>query len=53
MLDHLRLGSTSQDTAVEAAVAFLRTHRTSTRDWLALPTPPLDLAWVPDKWWSW
>jgi len=52
LLDHLRLSSTSQDTAVEAAVAFLRTHRTSTRDWLALPTPPLDLAWIPDKWWK-
>ena len=52
LLEHLRLTSTSQDTAVEAAVAFLRTHRASTRDWLELPTPPLDLAWVPDKWWK-
>ena len=51
LLDHLRLTSTSQDTAVEETLAFLRTHRTSTRDWLELPTPPLDLAWVPDKWW--
>jgi TnpA family transposase len=52
LLDHLRLTSTSQDTAVAETWAFLRTHRTSTRDWLELPTPPLDLVWVPDKWWK-
>lgn len=52
LLDHLHLHSTSQDTAVEAALAFLRLHRTSTRDWLELPIPPLDLSWVPDKWWK-
>jgi TnpA family transposase len=51
LLDHLPLVSTSQDTTVEDAIAFLRAHRTSKRDWLDLPTPPLDFSWVSDKWW--
>ena len=51
LLDHLPLVSTSQDTTVEDAVAFLRAHRTSKRDWLDLPTPPLDLSWISEKWW--
>jgi hypothetical protein len=37
---------------VEDALAWLRTHRTSKRDWLGLRTTPLDLSWVPDKWWK-
>jgi TnpA family transposase len=52
LLDQLRLVSTSQDTAIEEALTFLRRHRTEKRDWLDLPTPPLDLTWVPDKWWK-
>jgi len=51
LLDHLPLVSTSQDTTIEDAVAFLRAHRASKRDWLDLPTPPLDLSWVSEKWW--
>jgi hypothetical protein len=36
LLDQVHLRSTSQDTTVEEALAFLRTHRTSKRDWLDL-----------------
>jgi hypothetical protein len=44
---------TSQDTAVEDALGFLRSHWTSRRDWLDPdPHKPLDLSWVPDKWWK-
>jgi hypothetical protein len=50
-LDHVHLRSTSQDTTVEEALAFLRTHRTSKRDWLDLSATSLDLSWIPDKWW--
>jgi len=52
LLDHLPLRSTSQETTVEDALAVLRTHRTTKRDWLDLSTTPLDLSWVPDKWWK-
>ncbi len=51
-LDQVPLRSTSQETTVEDALAWLRTHRTSKRDWLDLRTAPLDLSWVPDKWWK-
>ena len=44
---------TSQDTAVEQALEFLRAHETSKREWLPFDSAhPLDLSWVPDKWWS-
>ena len=53
LLDEIRLATTSQDTAVEDALGFLRSHWTSRRDWLDLdPHKPLDLSWVPDKWWK-
>src|SRR6266850_4434364 len=52
LLDHVQLRSTSQDTTVEEALAFLRQHRTSKRDWVDLSPTPLDLSWVPDKWWK-
>jgi hypothetical protein len=52
LLDQVPLRSTSQETTVEDALAWLRTHRTSKRDWLDLRTAPLDLSWVPDKWWK-
>jgi hypothetical protein len=51
LLDQLPLRSTSQDTTVEDALAVLRTHRTTKRDWLDLSTTPFDLSWVSDKWW--
>lgn len=37
---------------MEDALTWLRTHRTSKRDWLDLRSTPLDLSWVPDKWWK-
>ena len=53
LLDEIRLATTSRDTAVEDALAFLRSNWTSRRDWLDLdPHKPLDLSWVPDKWWK-
>lgn len=52
LLEQVHLCSTSQDTTVEEALAFLRTHRTAKRDWLDLSTTSLDLSWVPDKWWQ-
>lgn len=64
-LDRVRLISTSRDTSLTAALDFLRTHRTSRAEWVstlqfigvnengAAPQPsPLDLSWVPDKWWK-
>ena len=50
LLDQVHLRSTSQDTTVEEALAFLRIHRTAKRDWLDLSMTSLDLSWVPDKW---
>jgi hypothetical protein len=35
---------------VEEALAVLRTHRTTKRDWLDLSPTPLDLSWVSDQW---
>src|SRR5262249_31800666 len=53
LLAEIRLATTSQDTAVEEALGFLRWHWTSRRDWLDLDRhKPLDLSWVPDKWWK-
>jgi TnpA family transposase len=52
LLDQVHLRSTSQDTTVEDALAFLRTHRTSKRDWLDLSATSLDLSWIADKWWK-
>ena len=53
LLAEIRLATTSQDTAVEEALGFLRSHWTSRRDWLDLDRhEPLDLSWVPDKWWK-
>ena len=53
LLAEIRLATTSQDTAVEEALGFLRSHWTSRRDWLDLDRhKPLDLSWVPDKWWK-
>jgi hypothetical protein len=53
LLGEIRLATTSQDTAVEDALGFLRSHWTSRRDWLDLdPHKPLDLSWVSEKWWK-
>jgi len=74
-LDQVRLVSTSQDTSLETALDFLRTHRYSKANRIsALHTSsvvesesgngttydshnashpqPLDLSWIPDKWWK-
>jgi TnpA family transposase len=67
LLAILPLRSSSQDTALEEAIAFLRAHEGSRRDRLATDTPaddghgqgpgsagsapPLDLSWVSDEWW--
>lgn len=64
LLDHVELVSTSHDTSLTGALAFLREHRTSKGDWLKLPPPvekkpddelstsSLALSWVTDKWWK-
>ena len=53
LLSEIRLATTSQDIAVEEALGFLRSHWTSRRDWRDLDRhKPLDLSWVPDKWWK-
>jgi TnpA family transposase len=49
-LDRVSLHSSSQDTAVEEAIAFLRAHRTTKGPWLE-DVSPLTLSWIPDKWW--
>lgn len=63
LLAALTLRSTSQDTALEAALRFLRAHAPSSGQWLrttrpertgpgpARQVPLLDLTWVPDGWW--
>ena len=53
LLDEIRLATTSRDTAVQDALAFLRSNWTSRCDWLELdPHKPLDLSWAADKWWK-
>lgn len=53
LLEEIPLAVTSRDTTVEEALRFLRAHRTGRRDWLDLdPQRPLDLSWVPEKWWK-
>ena len=53
LLDEIRLASTSRDTSIVHALAFLRSHWVSRRAWLDLdPREPLDLSWVPEKWWK-
>src|SRR5207248_7893132 len=45
LLDEIRLATTSRDTAVQDALAFLRSYWTSRRDWLELdPHNRLNLA---------
>jgi TnpA family transposase len=61
LLAILPLRSSSQDTALEGAIAFVRAHEASRRDRLDTddpdehaqrsPSPSLDLSWVPDDWW--
>ena len=54
----------TQDDALAAAIAFIRTYRGSRKTWLPLtdanasgktdaaPTPQMSLSWVPTKWWT-
>ena len=64
-LEQVKLVSTSQDTSLTAALDFLRAHRTSRAERVSTlqftganengdaPQPsPLDLSWIPDKWWK-
>jgi TnpA family transposase len=63
ILQVIQLRSTSQDTALEAAIAFLLSHQTSRRPWLDTSpiqdegtpheqrVPLLDLSWIPPAWW--
>jgi TnpA family transposase len=53
LLGEIRLASTSRDASIEEALAFLRSHWVSRREWLDLdPENPLDLSWIPEKWWK-
>ena len=51
LFDHIRVSSTSQDTAVERALQFLLAHRNSKAAWLNLDDN-LDISWIPEKWWK-
>jgi len=61
LLAILPLRSSSQDTALEGAIAFVRAHEGSRRERLDTDDPDehrpgssassLDLSWVPDEWW--
>lgn len=64
-LDRVRLISTSQDTSLTDALDFLRAHRHSKAERVstlqftgedenddAPQSSPLDLSWIPDKWWK-
>jgi TnpA family transposase len=43
--------STTQETSLEAALAFVIENETSRTEWLTLPEPSMNLDWVPDSWW--
>ena len=52
LLEHVKLISTSQNTALPKSLNFLKEHRKSKRDFLDVDAELLDLTWVPDKWWK-
>lgn len=53
LVTELPLAATSQDTAVEQALGLLREHSASKKGWIDIDSQsPLDLSWVPDKWWK-
>ena len=43
--------STTQETSLEAALAFVLENEASRTEWLTLPEPSMNLDWVPDSWW--
>ncbi len=63
LLQVITLRSSSQDKALESAIAFLKQHATSRRGWLSTiqveqagtpqekKVPLVDLSWVPPAWW--
>jgi hypothetical protein len=64
-LEVVPLHSSTQDQQLEAAIQFIRHHRTARSTWLEVPmTKPdglgtaspvataLDCAWIPSKWWK-
>ena len=55
-LEAVPLYSSTQDKTLEAAICFVKAHRKSRKPLLANLDPqtkkPMDLAWIPKKWWS-
>lgn len=63
-LEVVPLDTSTQDTTLISAIQFIRAHQGSHKIWLPLPgtqetkaleetsIPPLDLSWVPSKWWT-
>lgn len=63
-LEVVPLQSSTQDQHLEVAIRFIQQHRTSRSTWLDVPTAevneaataspaePLDLSWIPAKWWK-
>ncbi|KAI9129140.1 Tn3 family transposase [Acaryochloris sp. CCMEE 5410] len=62
LLEVVPLHSTTQDTRLMDAMAFIQAHRTSRKLWIATDasdatledadTPPLILTWISNPWWS-
>lgn len=55
-LEAVPLHSSTQDKTLEAAIGFIKAHRNSRKPLLENLDPvnnkPLDLKWIPKKWWS-
>jgi TnpA family transposase len=63
-LDVVPLHSSTQDQQLEAAIHFIRQHRTTRSTWLTVPMPQpddsgtassttaLECSWIPSKWWK-
>lgn len=63
-LEVVPLQSSTQDHHLEVAIRFIQQHRTARSTWLDVPTAeanesttaspaePLDLSWIPAKWWK-
>jgi TnpA family transposase len=47
----LTFRSTTQDRALEAALALVLANETSRTEWLSFTEPSPDLDWIPDSWW--
>jgi len=62
LLDGLSLQPSNHETALVAAIQFIKQHRGKQRTWISLlsqnteavdnqPAPSLDITWIPPKWW--